>query len=71
MTTTGTPAPSLTETGALPSGVTFKDNGNGTATLGGTPASGTAGVYAITIRAHNGRHVPQSGFYPDSERWWR
>jgi hypothetical protein len=54
VTTTGTPTPSLTETGALPSGVTFKDNGNGTATLGGTPAAGTAGSYPITIKAHNG-----------------
>jgi hypothetical protein len=34
--------------------VTFLDNGNGTATLSGTPATGTAGTYAITIKAHNG-----------------
>jgi hypothetical protein len=31
----------LTLTGALPSGVTFTDNGNGTGTLSGTPAAGT------------------------------
>jgi hypothetical protein len=54
VTTTGTPTPSLTETGALPSGVTFKDNGNGTGTLSGTPAAGTAGTYPLTIKAHNG-----------------
>jgi hypothetical protein len=36
------PTPTLTETGELPSGVTFKDNGNGTATLGGTPSSRNA-----------------------------
>jgi hypothetical protein len=54
VTTTGSPTPSLTETGALPSPVTFKDNGNGTATLGGTPAAGTAGSYPITIKASNG-----------------
>src|SRR5262249_48896034 len=54
VTTTGAPTPSLTETGPLPNGVTFKDNGNGTATLGGTPAAGTAGSYPITIKAHNG-----------------
>jgi putative Ig domain-containing protein len=54
VTTTGFPAPSLTETGALPTGVTFKDNGNGAATLSGTPAAGTGGTYAITIKAHNG-----------------
>src|SRR4029077_8185315 len=39
---------------ALPSGVTFKDNGNGTGTLSGTPASGTAGINALTFRASNG-----------------
>jgi len=54
VTTTGTPTPSLTETGALPSGVTFKDNGNGTATLSGTPATVTTGRYTLTITAHNG-----------------
>jgi hypothetical protein len=54
VTTTGIPTPSLTKTGALPNGVTFNDNGNGTATLGGTPAAGTAGSYPITITAHNG-----------------
>src|SRR5262249_12726864 len=54
VTATGVPTPSLTETGPLPNGVTFKDNGNGTATLGGTPAAGTAGSYPITIKAHNG-----------------
>jgi len=51
---TGTPAPSLTETGALPSGVTFVDNGNGTGTLSGTPASGTSGTYSLTFTASNG-----------------
>jgi IPT/TIG domain len=54
VTTTGSPAPSITETGTLPSGVTFVDNGKGTATLSGTPATGTAGIYPITITAHNG-----------------
>jgi len=54
VTATGSPTPTLTETGALPSGVTFKDNGNGTATLGGTPASGSGGSYTLTITASNG-----------------
>jgi hypothetical protein len=54
VTTTGYPAPSLTETGALPTGVTFVDNKNGTATLAGTPAAGTGGTYSLTIKAHNG-----------------
>jgi Concanavalin A-like lectin/glucanases superfamily/IPT/TIG domain/Domain of unknown function (DUF2341)/Putative Ig domain len=54
VTTTGTPTPTVSETGTLPSGVTFVNNGNGTATLGGTPAAGTAGSYPITITASNG-----------------
>jgi hypothetical protein len=49
--TTGEPTPALTETGALPGGVTFTDNGDGTATIAGTPASGTGGSYPITIKA--------------------
>jgi len=58
VTTTGTPTPSLTESGTLPSGVTFKDNGNGTATLSGTPAAGTAATYTLTFTATNGIGTP-------------
>ena len=54
VTTSGNPAPALSKTGSLPSGVTFTDNGDGTASLAGTPAAGTGGSYAITIRASNG-----------------
>ncbi len=54
VTTTGFPAPLLSESGALPSGVTFKDNGNGTGTLAGAPAAGTGGSYALAITATNG-----------------
>jgi hypothetical protein len=54
ITTAGTPTPSITESGTLPSGVSFKDNGDGTATLSGTPAAGTAGTYSLTLTAHNG-----------------
>jgi putative Ig domain-containing protein len=58
VTTTGRPAPALTETGALPSGITFTDNGNGTATLAGIAPAGTAGSYPITITAANGVGSP-------------
>ena len=54
VTTMGTPTASISETGALPSGVTFTDNSNGTATLAGTPASGTTGTYSLTVTASNG-----------------
>src|SRR5437660_3104873 len=54
VTTTGSPAPSLSESGALPTGLSFVDNGDGTATLSGTAASGQEGDHAITITAANG-----------------
>jgi hypothetical protein len=54
ITTTGTPTPTLTETGTLPTGVTFMDNGDGSATLSGMPADGTQGTYSVTITASNG-----------------
>jgi len=53
VTTSGFPAPTLTATSspALPSGVTVLDNGNGTATLAGTPAAGSEGTYMVTVTA--------------------
>jgi probable HAF family extracellular repeat protein len=58
ITTMGTPAPALTFTGTLPTGVMFTDNGNGTATLSGTPAPGTANSYPLAITASNGVGTP-------------
>ena len=54
VTSTGVPIPNLSELGKLPSRVRFKDNGNGTAALSGTPASNTGGTYKIAIIARNG-----------------
>jgi hypothetical protein len=54
VTATGTPTPSISKSGALPSGVTFTDKGNGTAMLSGTPASGSGGSYTLTVTAANG-----------------
>src|SRR6185437_3705425 len=56
VTATGTPTPSLTESGALPSGITFHDNGNGSATLSGTAS--VAGTFPITFTATNGIGSP-------------
>ena len=50
---TGYPAPALAESGPLPGGLTFTDNGNGTATITGTPAAGSGGRYPVTITATN------------------
>ena len=60
LTTTGSPTPVLTETGALPSGLTFADNGNGSGALSGTPAAGTGGTYLFTFTANNGVGTPAS-----------
>ena len=54
VTDAGNPVPSFSESGALPTGLTFVDNGDGTANFTGTPAAGTGGVYPITITATNG-----------------
>src|SRR6266508_2625040 len=51
VTATGSPTPSLSESGTVPSGVTF-DPVSGI--LSGTPAHGTAGTYNITFTASNG-----------------
>jgi hypothetical protein len=54
VTTSGFPAPTIARGGvALPAGLTFVDNLNGTGTLAGTPAAGTGGSYAITFTATN------------------
>jgi len=56
VTTAGFPAAALSEAGVLPTGLTWTDNGNGTATLSGTPLAGSARrtPYSFTIHASNG-----------------
>ncbi len=49
----GMPAPTLSESGALPSGITFANNGGGVATLSGTPGAGSSASNALTFTAHN------------------
>ena len=43
-------------------GVNFVDNGNGTATLSGTPAAGTGGTYPLTITATNSAGTAHQSF---------
>ena len=55
VTTAGSPTAALSKTGAFPGGVNFMDNGNGTATISGTPAANTGGMqFNFTITANNG-----------------
>jgi putative Ig domain-containing protein len=51
VTATGSPTPTRSESGALPSGVTFNA---ATGVLSGTPAAGTVGTYNISFNASNG-----------------
>ena len=54
VTTSGSPTPSITETGKLPKGLRLKDHHNGTATLSGTPRRTSGGLYQPTITATYG-----------------
>jgi hypothetical protein len=54
LTTVSASPPALTVSGTLPAGVTFVDNGNGTATVSGTAAAGSGGIYSLTVTAANG-----------------
>jgi len=63
VTTSGSPAAALEGTGALPGGLTFTDNGDGTATIAGTAAAsaapaGKSQLYALTLKATNGVGTP-------------
>ena len=53
VTSAGDPAPIITGTGQLPSGVRFAAGRGGTATISGTPAKAAAGVYRLTLTARN------------------
>ena len=50
---TGYPPSAVAESGPLPSGLTFTDQGNGTAVITGTPAAGSAGRYRSILTATN------------------
>src|SRR5262249_26231597 len=54
VTATGAPTPALSTADALPNGLTFTDNGDGTGTIAGTPAAGSARDYQLHLVAANG-----------------
>ncbi len=63
VTTSAYPAPSLGETGTLPNGLVWTDNGDGTATLAGTPAAvNTETPYPITLQATNSAGAATQSF---------
>src|SRR5438552_4627799 len=56
ITTVGSPTPAITQSGKLPGGIKFVDNGDGTASLFGRPGNGLGqtGDYLLTLTASNG-----------------
>ena len=68
VTTTGEPNPAVTEVGALPGGLTFIDNGDGTATIAGTPAAASGGSYPVTLTATNRVRNDLAGLHADQRR---
>jgi hypothetical protein len=52
VTTTGSPVAAITEVGTLPAGLTYLDQGNGTALISGTPTA--TGTTNLAITAANG-----------------
>ena len=51
VTASGSPEPTITETGTLPSGVTFEQGPPGAASITGDPAAQTGGTYALVLKA--------------------
>ncbi|HUC00244.1 MAG TPA: hypothetical protein VMS11_10500, partial [Solirubrobacterales bacterium] len=65
--TSADPTAALSVSGTLPAGVGFTDNGNGSATIAGTPAAsaapaGSSKPYPITIKATNGAGSREQSF---------
>ena len=58
----GYPPPALAESGPLPRGLTFTDNGNGTAIIAGPPAADSRGRYRVTITATNASEIVTRSF---------
>jgi hypothetical protein len=59
--TSGFPDPTIHEEGKLPTRVTFKDNGNGTATLSGTTTK--LATYSLTFTATNASGTASQTFF--------
>jgi hypothetical protein len=60
VTTSSGGTPALSKSGRLPVGVHFTDNGDGTATLSGTPTGRSQGVYPLTFYANGSGFARQA-----------
>jgi hypothetical protein len=59
---TGTPTPVVTESGKLPKGLKWAENGNGRATLAGTPRVHQGGVYHLKFVATSSMGIVTKSF---------
>jgi large repetitive protein len=62
VTTSGYPIAALTLSGKLPLGLSFTAAANGTATISGTPRTGTGDSYKLTLKATNPAGSVSEGF---------
>jgi VCBS repeat-containing protein len=62
VTTSGSPVAAITLTGALPAGLQIHDNGDGTATLSGSPSQPAWGIYPLHLIATNALGSVDQGF---------
>ncbi len=67
VTTTGLLTPTISYTGTLPSGLSFIDNGNGTATIAGTV--NVVGTYYLTIIAQMA--LSRTRLRISQLEWWK
>ena len=54
--------PTISESGALPAGVTFQAGPAGSATISGTAAAGTGGSYPVTFKATSSAGTASQAF---------
>jgi Ca2+-binding RTX toxin-like protein len=59
---TGAPTPTLPVPSGLPAWLSLTDNGDGTATLSGTPPPASAGAYQIALKATNALNTATQAF---------
>jgi Ca2+-binding RTX toxin-like protein len=57
-----TVTPHIMQTSPMPAGVTFHDNGDGTATLSGDPTAGSGGIFRLNFVASNGSSLATQSF---------
>jgi hypothetical protein len=68
--TTGYPTTAISERGTLSKGVHLTDNHNGTAALAGTPASNSAELHRVTLKAASTSGSAKQSYVPTVKRFF-